>query len=154
MIRSLLIHAERYFCLGPAVVRAFDFIRNTDFSKLSAGRYDVVGDKVYALVQERMSLPLHEAPFENHCHHIDLQMTLQGEEWVGYCPVEKLTPLGAYNKDTDVQLYQGTGSLIRSEPDGFNLFFPEDGHQPYVTLATPAPLKKLVMRIRLDSINL
>ena len=28
--------------------------------------------------------------------------------------------------------------------------YPEDGHQPYVTLGDPAPIKKVVVRIRTD----
>lgn len=154
MIRALLAHASRYYGLGWGIRRAFEFITQMDFSGLSAGRYDVEGDRIYALIQEKNSQRLCDAPFENHQRHADLQMTLSGDEWVGYCPVERLTLLGDYNAQTDVQLYTGTGSLQRSYNDSFALFFPEDGHQPYVTMTEPAPLRKLVMRIRLDTLEL
>lgn len=53
MIRALLAHASRYYGLGWGIRRAFEFITQTDFSGLSAGRYDVEGDRIYALIQEK-----------------------------------------------------------------------------------------------------
>ena len=153
MIRSLLKYAEHYYCLGRGVRRAFEYIASTDFSSMKAGRYDVEGNRIYALLQERDSLPLHLAPFENHHRYLDLQTTQSGEEWLGYCPIDWLTPVGPYNAETDVQLYSGTGSLQRSYVGSFAIFFPEDGHQPYVTSADPKPLRKLVMRIALETLK-
>ena len=152
MIRSLLEHAERYFILGDGVRLALDYIRDNDLSSFAPGRYPIDGEKVFALIQEVTTLPADVAPFENHLKHADLQVTLRGTECVGYCPVEKLTPKGDYTAETDVQLYTGTADVLMRCATGqsFALFFPEDGHQPYVAPGTPELIKKVVIRIRLD----
>ena len=70
------------------------------------------------------------------------------------CPKLKLTPKGEYNAQTDVQLYDGEHDVLMHCQTGksFALFFPEDGHQPYVTLGESEPIKKVVIRIRLDAL--
>ena len=152
MIRALLEHAERYYVLGEGVRLALEYIRGNDLLSLAPGRYPIDGERVFALIQEPTTLPRDRAPFENHRRHADLQATLRGVEHVGYCPVEKLTPKGAYNAETDVQLYDGEGDFLMRNDAGksFALFYPEDGHQPYVALGDPGPIKKVVVRIRTD----
>lgn len=152
MIRALLEHAERYYVLGKGVRMALEYIRGNDLLSLAPGRYPIDGDRVFALIQEPTTQSRDCAPFENHKRHADLQATLRGVEYVGYCPIGKLTPEGDYNAETDVQLYSGEGDLLMRNDAGksFALFYPEDGHQPYVTLGDPAPIKKVVVRIRTD----
>ena len=152
MIRAMLKDAERYYILGEGVRKALEYIRGNDLLSLAPGRYPIDGDKVFALIQEPITQPEDKAPFENHLKHADLQVTLKGTEHVGYCPVEKLTPKGDYNPETDVQLYDGRSDVTMHCATGksFSLFFPEDGHQPYVTLGQSEKIKKVVIRIRLD----
>ena len=152
MIRALLEHAERYYVLGEGVRLALEYIRGNDLASLAPGRYPIDGEKVFALIQEPITQPKSKAPFENHMKHADLQVTLRGSEHVGYCPVGKLTPKGDYNAETDVQLYDGVEDVLMHCATGksFSLFYPEDGHQPYVTLGESEPIKKVVIRIRLD----
>lgn len=152
MIRAMLEHAERYYVLGEGVRKALEYIRGNDLVALAPGRYPIDGDRVFALIQEPTTLPSNQAPFENHRKHADLQVTLRGTEHVGYCPVENLTPKGDYNAETDVQLYDGTAEVMMRCATGksFALFYPEDGHQPYVTPGASESIKKVVIRIRLD----
>lgn len=152
MIRAMLKDAERYYILGEGVRKAIEYIRGNDLLALPPGRYPIDGERIFALIQEPETQPQKTAAFENHLKHADLQMTLRGTEYVGYCPTEKLTPKGAYNEETDVQLYEGTSDVLMHCATGksFSLFFPEDGHQPYVTLGEPEKIKKVVIRIRLD----
>ena len=152
MIRAMLADAKRYYVLGKGVRMALEYINGNDLVSLAPGRYPIDGDRVFALIQEPTTQPQDKAPFENHLKHADLQATLRGTEYVGYCPVGKLTPKGDYNAETDVQLYDGTSDVLMRCATGksFALFYPEDGHQPYVTLGESEPIKKVVIRIRLD----
>ena len=156
MIRAMLSDAERYYCLGEGVQKAVEFIRNNDLVTFAPGRYPIDGEKIFALIQEPVTQPKEKAPFETHQKHADLQVTLRGREYVGYCPVAKLTPKGEYNAETDVQLYDGEHDVLMHCQTGksFSLFFPEDGHQPYVTLEESEPIKKVVIRIRLDALSM
>lgn len=158
MIRAILKDAERYYPLGEGVKLALEYIRNTDLLALPAGRYPIDGEKVFALIQEPTTQPQDVAPYENHKNHADLQMTLKGTEHVGYCPIDRMKLKGEYDPNTDVQLYEsegGAGKILLKNVTGesFSLFFPEDGHQPYVTIDEPEQIKKVVIRIRLDMLN-
>lgn len=155
MIRAMLAQAERYYPLGEGIRLAVEYIRGNDLQALPPGRYPIHGDKVFALIQEPTTQLPNIAPFENHKLHADFQMTLRGTEYVGYSHVSALSPKGAYNAETDVQLYEGKGELLVKCVTGksFSLFFPEDGHQPYVTLDEPERIKKIVIRIHLDLIS-
>lgn len=152
MIRAPLKDMERYFPLGDGVRKAVEFIRSNDLANFAAGRYPIDGDSVFALIQEPTTEPEDKALFEIHQRHADLQMTLKGTEYVGYAPVESVSLYGEYNPETDVQNFKGKGQLIKSIPGVCFLFFPEDAHQPYVMVGAPEKIKKVVIRIHLDTL--
>ena len=144
MIRTTLAEIERYYPLSDGIKTAADFIRNNDLASFPAGRYAVDGDRIFALVQELETKPADEALIENHIRSIDMQMTLRGNESVAYRPVAKLTKKGEYDAAADVQNYSGETELImRNDPGAsVSIFFPEDGHQPYIAEKSPEPIKK------------
>ncbi|MDO4559732.1 MAG: YhcH/YjgK/YiaL family protein [bacterium] len=156
MIRTTITDIKRYFCLGRGIRLAVDFIKNNDLISLPPGRYPIEGARVFALIQEVRTMLPADAPFENHLCSADLQMTLSGEECVGYCPVSKLTKFGSYNATADTQNYTGQADCIMQNQanDSVSIFFPEDGHQPYVAKDTPMHIKKVVIRINMDYINI
>ena len=59
--------------------------------------------------------------------------------------------IGEYDAAADVQNYSGETELImRNDPGAsVSIFFPEDGHQPYIAEKSPEPIKKVVIRIML-----
>ena len=116
MIRALLEHVERYYVFGEGVRMALEYIRGNDLLSLAPGRYPIDENRVFALIQEPTTQSRDRAPFENHKRHADLQATLRGVEYVGYCPIGKLTPEGDYNAETDVQLYSGERDLLMRKP--------------------------------------
>ena len=85
-----------------------------------------------------------DAPFENHLRSADLQMTLSGDECVGYCPVSRLEKFGCYDAAADVQNYTGQADCVMRN---------EDGHQPYVAKGTLQSIKKVVIRIDMEYLN-
>lgn len=155
MIRTTVTEINRYFCLDRGIKLAVDFIKNSDLASLPPGRYPIDGAKVFALIQEVRTIFSEEALFENHFRSADLQMTISGEECVGYCPVAKLIKSGSYNEATDVQNYTGQADCIMQNKanESVSIFFPEDGHQPYVTRDISQPIKKIVVRINMEYID-
>ena len=145
MIRTTVTEINRYFCLGRGIKLAVDFIKNSDLASLPPGRYPIDGAKVFALIQEVRTIFSEEALFENHFRSADLQMTISGEECVGYCPVAKLIKSGSYNEADCIMQNKANESV--------SIFFPEDGHQPYVTRDISQPIKKIVVRINMEYID-
>ncbi len=109
--------------------------------------------------------------YENHNHHIDLQILLEGKEdiWLDINRQNhSLPPVGAYDAEKDVQFFAPhSRPVVRFtfEPGLFCLFFPHDVHAPALTATAlpalfgekpcPCPpctgIKKLVVKIPLAS---
>ena len=51
MIFSTLSQSGRYAALHPLFPRVFEFIRNTDLLSLAPGRHSIVGDDLFAIVE-------------------------------------------------------------------------------------------------------
>jgi YhcH/YjgK/YiaL family protein len=144
-----LQYPSRYSGLGIRVQAALKFLMAQDLSTLAPDWYSIDGDDVRMNIVE-METILHDSRlFEAHEKYIDLHLTLSGEEWYGYAPVNNLKAAGEYDSQTDMTLYGGEGVYFQIPQGQFVLFFPEDSHKPGVTFGTPAPIRKLVVKIKI-----
>ena len=57
MIIDQLQNAEQYYGLGTGIEAALRYLQETDFKNVVPERYDIDGDRVYAMVQEYDSKP-------------------------------------------------------------------------------------------------
>jgi YhcH/YjgK/YiaL family protein len=114
---------------------------------MEVGRYDIDGDKVFALVQEKTT-QLH-APWESHDHHIDLQFSITGQEKIGYYPVEGMKAIKPYDAENDFTALEDVpGDFMTLRDDIFMLLFPVDGHLPAIAVDQPMDVKKVVIKIK------
>ena len=88
-----------------------------------------------------------EVPFESHRIFWDLQIVLEGEELVGYSPLENLREKIAYDPVDDITFYSGSGQMFRLEKGMMILLSPFDGHQPGVISAEPSQVRKIVVKL-------
>ena len=83
----IIAHFEdlhRYDSLNPLFKKAFDWILNTDFSKLEVGRVEIQGKDLFANVQEYETRSVEESFFEAHRNYIDIQLLASGNEKIGW----------------------------------------------------------------------
>lgn len=146
MVKDLISLMDRYRALGPRFARAFDFARSTDFSVLADGTYPVGGDDVRALVQRYATKAAHEGRWEAHRTHIDLQMVITGEEYIGVAPIGQLEA-EPYDAERDLLWLSGDGDRVTMRPGDFVLLWPEDGHMPGMAIDSPVPVLKVVFKI-------
>lgn len=149
MIADRLAHAARYAGLGSRIARAFEFFAREDLGALPDGRYDIDGADVFALVQRYHSRPVQEGRWEAHRRYADLQYVAEGEERIGYGPAGRFSGAG-YDADRDIEFLAGDGDFIRLEAGGFMLIWPGEAHMPQLAPAAPAPVTKIVVKIRMD----
>jgi YhcH/YjgK/YiaL family protein len=143
-----LQYLPRYSGLGNDVQKALRFLVSRDLSNLPPGKHPVDGDGMFVDVMETMTA-LHDSKFfEAHEKFVDLHLTLSGEEWYGYAPVNNLKVVKQYDPEKDVALYGGEGVYFKVPQGQFVLFFPEDSHKPGITFGTPALIQKLVVKIK------
>jgi biofilm protein TabA len=152
MICDRIDNSERYDCLGAGVSLALGALREGLFKDAPDGRYEIDGDRVYALVQRYTTRPLEQCKFESHRKYIDVQMVVSGEEAMGHAPIAKLTPSTAYDETKDFSLYQpfDGGTRLRLAGGEFAIFYPSDGHMPCLEAGAPSAVVKIVVKVRVE----
>ena len=146
MIFSSLSNADRYAALHPLFTRVFEYIRNTDLHSLAPGRYDIVGDDLFAIVEHAPGRTSAEAKLECHRRYIDIQLVLDGDEQMGWKPLADChNPVSEHNEEKDIRFFHDApASWIIVPPDHFCIFFPEDAHAP---LVSTGKIRKVVFKI-------
>jgi YhcH/YjgK/YiaL family protein len=149
MIADRLVNAHRYSNLGPRIARAFEFLEQTDLDAAADGRHDIEGADLFALVQHYTSKTEAEGAWEAHRTYADLQFVVAGEERIGYGPIERFEGRG-HNSEKDLEFFTGQGDILTLEAGGFVLLWPGEVHMPQLAVTAPAPVKKIVVKIRVD----
>ncbi len=148
MIIDLLTNAHKYEGLGPHIRQAFDFLRRTDLAALAPGIHELDGRALYVNVQAFITRPLAEGRWEAHRRYIDLHYVFAGGERIGYAPAASLTP-GAYDAERDFMPLTGeAGALVPVPAGSFMLLWPDEAHMPGLAVDDPAPLRKIVVKIK------
>jgi biofilm protein TabA len=146
MITDHLSNAHLYTPLSAGIMRAFEYIKQTDLHSLPVGRIEVDGKNMYVTSQEYTTKLPDQGKWEAHRRYIDLQYIISGTERIGYTPIDRLT-LGEYNPDKDFQGLSGGGDFITLSAGDFMILFPDDAHMPGMAVNNPVPVKKVVVKI-------
>ena len=152
MILDRLENAGLYNALGVEIALALDYLRRTDFSQVPDGRYELDGDRVYAIVMRYRPKPVAEAVWEAHRQYLDVQYVASGAEHMGYAPLNGGLPARqAYDTQKDFILYDAKGDLFEVPAGAFAIFGPQDVHAPSLAI-TPeeaaAEVQKVVVKCR------
>lgn len=149
MITDQLKNAHLYYGMSKKIAIALKFLEENNLSMMSSGRYVVDGDDIFALFQSYMTKDVSEGKWEAHRRYIDVQFVLQGKEKMGYTSLEKMETIQDYDEDTDVVFFEGNGNFFTVPAGYFTIFFPEDVHMPGISVDTPEPVKKFVVKIKI-----
>ena len=150
MIVDRIANAGLYAGMGKRIALALDYLRKTDFGGVKAGRYEIEGANVYALVQERSTRPRESALWEAHRKYFDIQYLFEGVELMGYANVGDLAVCEDYDAEKDMVMLKGEGDFFVLRPGRFAIFGPEDAHMPCLALTAPQPVKKVVVKVRVS----
>jgi biofilm protein TabA len=148
MIIDHISNSPLYDSVHPAFGRAFDFIRQSDLASIAVGKYEIDGQKLFALVQQYETKRKEDAKWEAHRRFIDIQYVVQGAENIGYANLRQLTQ-GSYDSDRDFLPLHGEGDFLALQEGHFIILLPEDAHMPGIASASPTPVKKVVIKIAL-----
>ncbi|CAG0937785.1 evolved beta-galactosidase subunit beta [Gallionellaceae bacterium] len=146
MIFSTLTQSDRYAALHPLFPRAFEFIRNTDMLALPPGRHSIIGDDLFAIVENVPGRSREDAQLECHRKYIDIQLVLEGRDEMGWKPLADChNPVSDYSAEKDIRFFRDTpSSWIATPPGHFCIFFPEDAHAP---LVSEGQIRKVIFKI-------
>lgn len=141
----------------PVIQKALEILRTTDVSEMHHGKYPLDGDKLILQINEITTGPKNTKRPEVHRDYIDVQYMVHGHELIGFYPDCKD---GVVQEDLleekDVLFYEersDVNELMLPMTDGcYAVFFPEDVHRPCCMMDAPEDVKKIVLKVRVDSL--
>jgi len=149
VIVDLLVQSGRYAGLHPGFPRAFAFLAATDLAALPPGRHAIDGDRMYVSIDHKDGRGRNGARLEAHRRYIDIQITIDGNEEIGWLPLAACgSAAGGFDESKDVGFFDVPITTWLAVPRGaFAIFFPDDAHAP---LAGRGLLKKAIVKIAVD----
>ena len=151
MIYDKFKNIELYFDKGQQLRKAIDFALGFDKSQPD-GRYEIDGDNIFAIVMTYETKPVEELKFEGHKKYIDIQLLLEGQEYMDVSLDKNLVVDTSYSKQNDVALFAQPQhySSVLLKSGNFAIVFPDDLHQPGRMIKRAEQVRKMVIKVRVQ----
>lgn len=139
------------------IERAIAYCREAEIDDWKEGRYELDGDRWIAQVFSRETGPKEEKLPEVHRRYIELQFMAEGREYIGYypdCGGSRVREDRLKEKDT-LYYEEDPGAseiMLPMEAGCYAVFFPEDVHRPFCQMGEAQVVKRIVIKIDVDSI--
>ncbi len=144
MILSTLSQSDRYAALHPLFPRVFEYIRSTDLLSLAPGRYPIIDQQLFVIVENVPGRAREAAKLECHRRYIDIQLVLEGVDEMGWKALADCTqPVSDYKEDIQF-FHDAAATWIATPSNAFCIFFPEDTHAPLVSVGN---IRKAIFKI-------
>ena len=151
MIKDNLNHIEYYNYLTREIQLGLNYLKDTDFTNVNNGKYEVLKDKIFAIVQDYTSKPEAECKFEAHRKHIDIQFIALGEEKIGVGKSDDFIEITEYEPDKDIIFLtpkaEAKVDFVKLISGEFLILTPQDAHMPSLTTKEPCYVKKVVVKV-------
>jgi len=152
MITASLDKLTYYQRVIPSGTEIVNYLNRNDIFSLKTGKYPISGESAFLLIQEYQTKSEPEKEWESHKKYIDIQIVLNGQEYMGYSPVLSLKVRESYNIEKDIIFYENDDkeySRILIQEKYFCIFFPEDAHKPGCHIKEERHIKKAVIKVLL-----
>ncbi|MEE1246034.1 MAG: YhcH/YjgK/YiaL family protein [Acutalibacteraceae bacterium] len=134
----------------PHAKEVIDFIDGFKKTEMKPGRYDILGDELFAAVSRYDTEPREDRRFESHRKYIDIQIVLDGNEELDWAETSSLEMTdNGFERGDDIAFYDGeTLSTVILGKEQCAVLFPEDGHRPNVMHKEIENVLKIVFKIK------
>lgn len=157
MIYGHILAKETEKAYAEPIWEAIRYCRETDVSNKGESRQVLHNGEMIIQICDRITGAKEEKLPEVHRKYAELQYMAEGSEYMGFYPDRgdnKLLQDCLEEKDT---LYYQENPLSQEimllmTPGTYAVFFPEDVHRPFCQVEKPARIKKIVVKIALDSL--
>ena len=158
MIVGLLSDVSAQKSLLPAVlVRSIEALMKLDPGRIEAGRYELEGDKLFALIQDVESRSFEESRTEAHSKFADVQIPLSASERYGFSlPQAVLALIEDRMEANDIAFYERPSRefFMDIDPGAYVVFLPNELHRPCLTITEKTPIRKAVIKVHRDLLGL
>ncbi len=146
VILDKLTNCRLYLPLHRDFACVFEFLARPDLASLAAGKHEIAGQRVFAIVAHDAGKGHDRARLEFHRRYIDIQYVVSGVEQIGW---RKLSTCGATPASLDDAKDIGfcddrPDTWLTLPPNHFAILYPHDAHAP---LAGEGPVHKVVVKV-------
>lgn len=137
------------------IAQALVWLREQDFETLAAGVHEIDGRSMYAQVLDVHTQRKEALKPERHRNYLDVQYLYRGTEIMGVAIETGNNPLDTpYDESRDILFYTTAENenFFRLVAGQFTVFFPTDIHRSTITEGESAPIRKIVVKIAMDSL--
>lgn len=131
---------------------ALAFLRDSDLENMEPGKYEVLGEDVYAKIDEYTTEAVTAKRVEAHKQFIDVQFIAKGRELIGVAPLTEEDMIEENLSDIDMYFYnkpQLKETNIILEKGDFAIIFPWELHRPGCNAGEKASkVKKVIIKVR------
>lgn len=146
VIIDLIENLGEYTLLNPKLANGLEKLNAVEVNYHK--RFDFDGG--YLFFQEGITTHIDEGTFEAHKEHIDIQIVLDGSEYIVWAPINQLKVDVEYNAEKDVVRLNGTPQAIMKINKGLAyICLPHDGHKALKYLNEATKYKKAVIKIKI-----
>lgn len=135
----------------PSVIReVLDLLKRINFKDLENGKYEILKNKIYLIINEYYTKKPEEKKAEQHKIQIDVQYIISGKECIG---------IGYDNNDNEIldnydlnkdrisfKTVKNENHIVLQE-GMYAIFFPTDIHRPELNIGGKQKVKKVVVKI-------
>lgn len=153
MIFDKMDNISNYFEELPALKKVAAFTKKFYEEKLSDGKYEIDGERIFAMVQSYRTKPqTEEMMFEAHKKYMDVQYIVSGIETIRWAKLDKVDLVEErYSKGDDIAFYEGeVGCDFTLTKNTFLLLYPSDAHLPGLSANKDVNVRKIVFKIMVD----
>jgi len=147
MIYDNIANHKNYLGANQLFGVAFKFLTETNFENLAPGKYKILDDRIYVIVQEYETKT--KTALEVHRKYIDIAYMISGEEKVIFSDISNCTNSHGYDDETDAEFFGETFlpcQHVHMREGEFLIFFPNDGHN-YTKNDVSTFVKKVVVKV-------
>ena len=130
---------------------AFKFLAETDLAAIETGRYELQGENLFINVDEYETRNEEDTRYEAHRKYADIQYMVTGSERIGVLHLEKTVVTEPYDSEKDIMFMEADEDNYRlADQQKFFIFFPEDAHRPGAKTENNIPIRKVVVKVRIN----
>jgi YhcH/YjgK/YiaL family protein len=150
MIFDELRHIDLYYRFSKPLKESFEFLRCKKFSFRDQQTCKIGAEGIYAIPQEYSPIKKEDRCIECHHRYIDIQVMVDGIEYLGYANKNTLHCSG-YDEEHDTEQLTGALTFLPFSKNYFTVLFPQDAHMPGVKAAgSTHTVKKVVIKVPVE----
>lgn len=151
MIFDTLANIDNYV-FTPAIRAVLNYAKQLPLDKFPAERVVLDGDNLFINPQQYVTKDPADAFSEAHREYVDVFVMLDGEETVYVKNTDRLSRITKdYDPAIDALFAEKVGDMtaVRMQAGTFLILYPQDAHAPCCHADGPAPVKKLVGKVKI-----